>query len=158
MDTRAKAAALPTPTINPRYMIMLLLLAVAFALPFSALANATSDTSPSINVSNNNGNPVIKRDINTNLIDHIVILNNQNMLFYMANNEVYLNELPRQCPTLDKNSTIKYETNLPLLTNLDNFQVVYPTGNQLMPGPSCQFGKFTQVSKAQAKTLIQQQS
>jgi len=86
-------------------------------------------------------------------LDSIDILNDRHILFNMRGHDIYLNELPRSCPGLRRDSTIMYRTSLDKLCDIDVITILEPLGGGLRPTSSCGLGKFHPISKERAEEL-----
>ncbi|MFZ5610241.1 MAG: DUF6491 family protein [Pseudomonadota bacterium] len=85
------------------------------------------------------------------------ILNDRQILFYMKGKDIYLNELPHNCPQLGFEESFTYATSLTQLCNTDIITVLLRTGGGdiggLQRGASCGLGKFVPITQEEAKKL-----
>ncbi len=88
-----------------------------------------------------------------NRIDRIDVVDRQTLLFYLNNNDVYVNRLPKPCIGLNKHSAVLYKTSQPRLSSLDIITVLRSGGSDMEPGASCGLGQFEVISAEDAKAL-----
>jgi hypothetical protein len=74
----------------------------------------------------------------------------------MRGGDIYRNELPNRCPTLDFEERFMYRVTLNRLCDLDVVTVLDDFGFGFVPGPTCGLGKFSPISEEEAKALIEQ--
>lgn len=86
-------------------------------------------------------------------VDHIEILDEQHILFFMRNGTIFNNHLPRKCPGLRRNDTIMYRTSLNQLCSIDMFTVLDNIGGAFMPGPACSLGKFYPATEEEVDAM-----
>lgn len=91
--------------------------------------------------------------INLRDIDRTRILNNQQILFYLRRNRIYLNQLPHKCGGLRRNDTLSYRTSLNRLCRLDSITVLNQTGFGFTRGPTCGLGYFQEIDEVTADFL-----
>ncbi|MDT8319592.1 MAG: DUF6491 family protein [Xanthomonadales bacterium] len=80
-------------------------------------------------------------------IDRTEVLDDQNILFHMRGDDIYLNHLPHRCPNLGFEESFMYRTSLNQLCNVDIITVLNDIGFGFSPGPSCGLGLFYPVSE-----------
>ena len=93
-------------------------------------------------------------------IDHTKIIDNQNIMFYMRNGDIYRNYLPVACAGLRPQDTYMYRTSLDQLCNVDIITQLNQNGIGFSPGVSCGLGMFYPVTKddvAKLKERIKEQ-
>lgn len=129
-----------------RHAIAALLLSLAATV---ALADDGPAANPNLKLAS--GEPL--RCLPLNRIDETVVLDSRNVLFYTSRNEVYLNDLPHNCPGLSRHKPIMYRTSLNQLCNVDIITVLESMGSSYMPGASCGLGMFYPISKDDADKL-----
>jgi hypothetical protein len=95
----------------------------------------------------------IERCISIRAIDRTDVVDDNNILFYMRNGDVYLNRLPHRCPGLKRERTFMYRTTMPRLCDVDIITVLDQAGFGFMPGASCGLGRFYPISEDEAKAL-----
>ena len=86
-------------------------------------------------------------------IDRTEVLDDQNILFHMRGDKVYLNHLSFRCPGLAFHDSFMYRTSLNQLCNVDIITVLTNIGFGFSPGPSCGLGMFYPVSDEDVKAL-----
>lgn len=91
--------------------------------------------------------------VNLRDIDRTRIVNNQQILFYLRRNRVYLNQLPHKCGGLRRNDTLSYKTSLNRLCRLDSITVLNQSGFGFTRGPTCGLGYFQEIDEATADFL-----
>jgi hypothetical protein len=93
--------------------------------------------------------------LSLNRIDRMEVIDEQNVLFHMKGGEIYVNNLPHRCNSLDRRDTLMYRTSMSRLCSLDIITVLEPIGFGFSPGISCGLGKFYRVTEEQAEELKQ---
>lgn len=91
-------------------------------------------------------------------IDHTHVLDDQNILFYMRNGDIYLNRLSHRAPGLDLNQPFMYRTTLNRICNNDIITVLENHGFGLTPAASTTLGMFQPIDEARAEALKSGQS
>ncbi len=90
-------------------------------------------------------NPTIKRTR---------ILNDRNIVFITRDDEIYNNQLPRQCPSLRRGSLVNYAVANRQLCAGGQFQVLWQTGTgNYTPAFICQLGAFVPITEAELEDL-----
>jgi hypothetical protein len=89
-------------------------------------------------------------------IQHISILDNSHIVFYMNGGKRYLNTLPYTCSGLKMSGTIMYRTSLSQLCDLDIITVLDSVGGEYRPGASCGLGSFKPITEQEIATLKDQ--
>ena len=84
-------------------------------------------------------------------IDNIRIINDRTLLFEMRTGPAYRNDLPRNCPGLDRNDTLMYRSSVGQLCNIDIITVLDDWGFGFSPGVSCGLGMFHPVDEQAAE-------
>jgi hypothetical protein len=87
-------------------------------------------------------------------VDDTRIVDDQTILFYMTDSEIYRNVLPHRCPGLDRNSTFMYRVTTTQLCSVDVITLLDDFGSRFMPAASCGLGKFQPISEAEAEEII----
>jgi hypothetical protein len=82
------------------------------------------------------------------------IINDRNIAFFMRNGKIYLNQLPRQCPSLRRTSLVNYAIENRSVCEGSLFQVMWEasTGN-FVPSFVCRLGPFVPVTAEQLEDL-----
>ena len=97
---------------------------------------------------------VAKACINQHLIRRTRILSDRNIAFILKNDTIYNNELPRQCPSLQRNSLVNYAVASRQLCVGGQFQVLWQTGlGNYTPAFTCQLGAFVPITEDELETL-----
>jgi hypothetical protein len=88
-------------------------------------------------------------------IDRTKILNDRNIVFVTRDDTIYHNELPKQCPSLKRNSLVNYGIANGRVCVGDRFQVLLEAspGNYL-PSFICQLGSFRPISATELEDLV----
>jgi hypothetical protein len=89
-------------------------------------------------------------------IDRTRVLNDRNIVFITADKTIYNNQLPRQCPSLRRNSLLNYGIENRRLCAGSAFQVLMRTGGvgSYTPGFICHLGNFVPITEAELEDLI----
>jgi hypothetical protein len=90
-----------------------------------------------------------------NEIRRVKILSNRNIVFVTRFEEIYNNQLPKQCPGLQPNSLVNYPVTNARLCAGDRFQVLLEQlpGNYL-PTAMCPLGTFVPITEAELDDLV----
>ena len=86
-------------------------------------------------------------------VDHTEVVDDNTILFYMRNNDIYRNVLPHRCPGLGREQTFMYRVSTSQLCNVDVITVMDRVGAGFMQGASCGLGKFQPVNSEQVDAL-----
>lgn len=86
-------------------------------------------------------------------IQHISILDDSHIVFYMNNGRRYLNTLPYTCHGLKMSGTILYRTSLSQVCDLDIITVLDSIGGEYRPGASCGLGAFEPITDQEIAKL-----
>jgi hypothetical protein len=92
--------------------------------------------------------------LNHSSIRSTKILNEQNILFVTRNGMSYNSPLPRECPSLNRNSLVNYGVVGDRLCAGSSFQVLWRMGMDLMPTFVCQLGLFVPITEAEVADLV----
>jgi hypothetical protein len=87
-------------------------------------------------------------------IDRTRIVDEQNIIFYMKNGDIYRNQLPRRCPGLSERNSFMYRTSLNQLCNVDIITVLQNIGFGFSPGMSCGLGMFVPIDELTVQELM----
>ncbi|HUQ53354.1 MAG TPA: hypothetical protein VM692_14095 [Gammaproteobacteria bacterium] len=97
---------------------------------------------------------VAKACLDHNTIRRTRILGDRNIAFVTKRNEIYNNQLPRQCPSLNRNSLVNYAVANRELCAGSIFQVLWQTGlGNYTPAFTCQLGAFVPITEDELETL-----
>lgn len=122
---------------------LLFLLGVFSGIPLAAgpvFGAATRDTGP-------------VKCVNLRSIDHTVVVDDQNILFYMKGDRIYRNHLRHRVPGLDRNDPFMYRTLGTQLCRSDRVTVLEPWGFGFMAGASGTLDDFALIDQQQAESL-----
>ena len=93
-------------------------------------------------------------------IDQTEAVDDQTIIFYMRGRAVYRNQLPRECPGLERENRIAYETRTSRLCSSDTITVLEDAGlggfdrlGGLRRGFTCRLGEFMPMSPADVEEL-----
>lgn len=90
-----------------------------------------------------------ERCIDLARVDDTEIIDGKRILFKMVGKQMYLNELPRNCPGLRPNEPYLVRTSIDRLCDLDLITMLNRTGFGFTRGASCGLGTFEPVTQAQ---------
>ena len=94
-----------------------------------------------------------QRCINTVAIKETHVVDDETILFYMRNGDVYQNVLRRECRGLEREQRFSYEILGRNLCSTDWVTVIRSFGGSFEPGWSCGLGQFVGISEEQAYFL-----
>jgi len=86
-------------------------------------------------------------------IDRTHVIDDQTILFYMRNDDVFRNYMPRKCPGLERQDRFMYETRSSRLCDIDMITVLEQWGTRLEPGFTCRLGDFHPLSPEEIEDL-----
>jgi len=86
-------------------------------------------------------------------IDRTRVVDDQTILFYMHNDRVFRNYMPRKCPGLERQNRFMYETRSSRLCSIDMITVLEQWGTRLEPGFTCKLGDFHPLSPEEAEDI-----
>lgn len=89
-----------------------------------------------------------ERCIPINQIQRTEVVDDQNVLFYMRDKQVYNNHLPQRCTGLAMAKAFKYATAQSQLCNVDIISPLGHTTGEVVPGASCGLGMFVPTTAA----------
>jgi hypothetical protein len=82
------------------------------------------------------------------------IINDRNIAFFMRNGTIYLNQLPRQCPSLRRTSLVNYAIENRSVCEGSLFQVMWEAGTgNFVPSFVCRLGPFVPSTAEQLEDL-----
>jgi hypothetical protein len=82
------------------------------------------------------------------------IINDRNIAFFLRGGTIYLNQLPRQCPSLRRNSLVNYAIENRSVCAGSLFQVMWEAGTgNFVPSFVCRLGAFVPVTAEQLEDL-----
>lgn len=124
----------------------LLVLTLVSALP--VLPAALAEEEPTVGENS-------RRCINLRSIRGTDVIDDRNILFYAGGDKVYHNILPRACGGLKREDRFSYEVRTGSLCNTDRISVLYDDAFGMRDGPSCRLGLFHEITREDAKALIE---
>jgi len=116
-----------------------------------ALTALSIVSAPARSAQQSDGGPVNCVDLRR--IDHTVVVDDQNILFYMRDRSIYLNTLKHRAPGLDKNQPFMYKTSMSQLCNGDIITVLERWGFGLTQGAASALGKFMLTDEVTAEAM-----
>lgn len=123
------------------------LLAAAWTVPGAGQQDEEADSAPS----STGPRSCLPRPI----IDRTKILNGRNIVFVTRDNTIYNNELPKQCPSLNRRSLVNYGIQNGRMCAGDRFQVLWETGpGHYQPSAMCQLGNFVPITETELDDLM----
>jgi hypothetical protein len=93
--------------------------------------------------------------INRSDIRRTKILSDRNIVFVTRHDEIYSNQLPKQCPSLKRNSLVNYPVSSGRLCQGDRFQVLleqFP--GSYLPAALCPLGAFVPITESELEDLV----
>jgi hypothetical protein len=87
-------------------------------------------------------------------IRRIRAIDDSTIAFYLPGGRVYLNYLPRRCPSAARNQRFAYETNGGRICRMDRISVIYDRGGQDI-GLSCPLGDFYPAEAESVDLMIE---
>ena len=95
----------------------------------------------------------VRQCLNQPTIRRTKVLNDRNIVFVMRDDTIYNNQLPRQCPSLRRNSLVNYGVAQSRLCAGTSFAVLWKVGNDYVQGAVCQLGQFLPITAAELEDL-----
>lgn len=86
-------------------------------------------------------------------VDRTRVVDDQTILFYMRDDRVYRNFLPRKCPGLAQQNRFSYESRTGQLCNVDTVTVLEQWAGRLEAGFTCRLGDFHPISPEEIEDL-----
>ncbi|MGW8370381.1 MAG: hypothetical protein ACWGPN_17095 [Gammaproteobacteria bacterium] len=86
-------------------------------------------------------------------IDNTVVVDDQNILFYLRGDHIYRNQLRNPVPGLDRDQPFMYRTVTGQLCRNDSVTVLEQLGFGYMAGATGTLGEFVPIDKEQAQSL-----
>jgi hypothetical protein len=88
-------------------------------------------------------------------INRTKILNGRNIVFVTRDRTIYNNELPKECPNLNRRSLVNYGVQNGRVCAGDRFQVLWETGpGNYQPTAMCQLGNFVPITETELDDLM----
>ena len=141
--------ARPIPRPDRRAGVLLLLGAVMLSCGV-VLRDARAQQSDS------DASDEVRNCVDLMRIDHTAIVDDDTILFYMNNGQVFRNDLQHRCPTLGSEERFMYRVALSQLCDIDVITVLSDVGFGFMPGASCGLGKFQPIDEQTADRLLEE--
>jgi hypothetical protein len=89
------------------------------------------------------------------IIDRTKILNGRNIVFVTRDRTIYNNELPKECPSLNRRSLVNYGIQNGRVCAGDRFQVLWENGpGNYQPSAMCQLGNFMPITETELDDLM----
>jgi hypothetical protein len=120
--------------------------------PIATIAALSMSAGPAWSAGADDGKPLNCMALMT--IDHTEVVDNQNILFYMRNDDVYLNRLSHPVDGLDRNRPFLHQTSTGQICRGDIITVLEDWGFGFTAGASSTFGNFEPIDAASADTLL----
>jgi hypothetical protein len=93
--------------------------------------------------------------INRSDIRRTKILSDRNIVFVTRHDEIYSNQLAKQCPNLTRNSVVNYPTSGGRMCEGDRFQVLWEQRpGSYMPTSLCPLGVFVPITESELDDLM----
>ena len=89
-----------------------------------------------------------------NRIRRTRVIDNQTIAFYGRGGEVYVNNLPRNCPGLSTEDRFSYEVRSNQLCEIDFITVLQRFGTQFVDGFTCRLGQFYPTNEDAIEMMI----
>ncbi|MDB6063465.1 MAG: hypothetical protein JWM78_3568 [Verrucomicrobiaceae bacterium] len=117
------------------------------ALAFNSVAGYADDAAPA---------PVAKTEkcLMLNRIRQTRVVDDNTVLFYLTQNQIYKNVMPHKCSGLGMDQTFLYKSSINQLCSVDTITPLISTGGAYMPTTNCGLGNFELIDKATAETLL----
>ena len=88
-------------------------------------------------------------------IDRTKVLNGRNIVFVTRDRTIYNNELPKQCPSLNRRSLVNYGIQNGRICAGDRFQVLWENGpGNYQPTAMCALGNFVPITATELDDLM----
>jgi hypothetical protein len=124
------------------------------ALLAAALATGAKAQDGTTQASDSEPASVARPCLNHPAIRRTKVLNDRNIVFVMRDDTIYSNQLPRQCPSLKRNSLVNYTIENSRVCAGDRFQVLWELGpGNYAPAFVCQLGSFVPITEAELEDL-----
>jgi hypothetical protein len=92
--------------------------------------------------------------LNQTDIRRVTILNDRNIVFVTRQDEIYSNQLAKECPGLNRKSLVNYPITNRRLCAGDRFQVLWEnTPGSFLPAAMCPLGAFVPITEAELEDL-----
>lgn len=91
--------------------------------------------------------------VSLNRLDDTEVIDDRTILFFLKNDEIYVNRLRNRCHGLGFEESFMYETTTGQLCSLDLITVLRDMGFGFTRGASCALTAFQRISEADARSL-----
>jgi len=75
------------------------------------------------------------------------VIDDQTIVFHLRGGDIYVNNLPRRCPGLERNERFMYELHTSRLCSIDMITVIEGFGASRSRGFNCRIGEFYPISE-----------
>ena len=124
-----------------RSLLPIALVGLAFTYaPGAAIADEADEGAP-------------RNCVPTRRLKNTAVIDDKNILFVMIGDQIYHNELPRQCSGLARAGTFTYGTIAGNVCRQDTIQVL--RANSDIPGRTCSLGVFRPVAPEDLRGLVE---
>jgi hypothetical protein len=82
------------------------------------------------------------RCVSLSRIDHTEVIDDSHIAFYMRGGDIFVNQLNRICPRLERERRFSYQVSTGQLCSIDAITVLTNFGGVLSRGASCSLGMF----------------
>jgi hypothetical protein len=129
-------------------------LAMTLILSFFACAGAAQDGDDESAgaVAENSRDP--DRCVRTRSIRRTQVIDDQTIVFFMRNRDIYVNTLQRQCPQLAHEARFAYEARGGNLCDTDLITVMLQFAGRFEPGFTCRLGQFVPADQETVDLII----
>jgi hypothetical protein len=129
--------------------------APTFAAVLVAALGATAEAQDGeTQASDGDAASVARTCLNHPSIRRTKVLSDRNIVFVTRDDTIYSNQLPRQCPSLKRNSLVNYTIENSRVCAGDRFQVLWELGpGNYAPAFVCQLGSFVPITEAELEDL-----
>lgn len=93
------------------------------------------------------------RCVSLSRIDRTDVIDDRNIAFHMRGGDIYVNELSRACPRLDRERRFSYRTSTSQLCSMDLIRVLENSGLGIRAGIACQLGMFVPATEELVEIL-----
>jgi hypothetical protein len=128
--------------------------AAAYAVLLTAFCGGVANAQDGEQANDDGEAGIAKMCLDNPTIKRTRILNDRNIVFITRDDRIYNNQLPRQCPSLRRNSLVNYAIAHRQLCAGGQFQVLWQTGTgNYTPAFTCQLGTFVPITEGELEDL-----
>ncbi len=98
--------------------------------------------------------PEAERCIRVRSIRRTEVVDDQTIIFFMRNRDIYVNTMPRDCPQLVREDRFAYEARGGNLCDTDFITVLMQFGSRFEPGFTCRLGQFVPANQETVDMII----